>query len=203
MTMTKRSSLALAVLALLDEAPMHPYRMQQLITLRGKDRIINVSQRASLYSTIDRLARDGMIRVAETERDGTRPERSIYELTDAGRATASDWLAEMLATPKREFPDFPAALAHAPILTPPVLRALLQTRRELLGVEVAELQAELAAGARFLPDIVLLDVDLLCRTRATELSFLEDTLAKLDSGAMTWSRESLAALSKSNEPQTF
>lgn len=203
MTMTKRSPLALAVLALLDEAPMHPYRMQQLITLRGKDRAINVSQRASLYNTIDRLARDGMIRVAETERDGLRPERSIYELTEAGRATASDWLAEMLATPKREFPDFLAALAHAPILTPPVLRDLLATRHELVAAEVAELRAELVACAHFLPDIVLLDGELMFRTRAVELSFLEDTLAKLDSGAMTWSRESLAALSKSNEPQTF
>jgi len=200
--MTKRSSLALAVLALLDEEPMHPYRMQQLITLRGKDRAINVSQRASLYSTIDRLARDGMIRVAETERDGLRPERSIYELTDAGRATAGGWLAEMLATPKREFPDFPAALAHAPILTPEVLRELLRTRRELVAAEVADLRAELAAGARFLPEIVLLDVDLMCRSRATELDFIDSTLAKLDSGAMTWNRESLAALSQANEPQT-
>ncbi|MGA7204440.1 MAG: PadR family transcriptional regulator, partial [Specibacter sp.] len=84
MTMTKRSSLALAVLALLEEAPMHPYRMQQLITLRGKDQVVNVSQRASLYTTIDRLSREGLVRVTETERDGQRPERSIYEITDEG-----------------------------------------------------------------------------------------------------------------------
>ena len=57
----KRSPLALAVLALLIEAPMHPYRMQQLIRSRGKDQVINVRQRGSLYQTIDRLEREELI----------------------------------------------------------------------------------------------------------------------------------------------
>jgi len=200
MTMTKRSSLALAVLALLEEAPMHPYRMQQLITLHGKDKVINVSQRASLYSTIDRLARDGMIRVSEVERDGQRPERSVYEITDAGRATAYGWLTDMLSVPKRGFPDFYAALAHAPILTPGTLRKLLAGRRNLVAAEVAGLRDEITRSSTFLPSIVLLDAELMCRTRSTELEFIDDVLAQLDSGAMTWSRESLAALTLANEP---
>jgi DNA-binding PadR family transcriptional regulator len=198
--MTKRSPLALAVLALLEEAPMHPYRMQQLITLRGKDMVINVSQRASLYSTIERLSRDGMIKVAEVERDGQRPERSVYEITDAGRATAHGWLTDMLSVPKRSFPDFYAALAHAPMLTPAALRELLGARRELVAVEADELRAELDRVSAFLPRVVLLDAEMMCRTRATEVDFLDDVLAELDSGAMTWTRESLAQLSKVNEP---
>lgn len=51
--MIRRSTLALVVLALLFEAPMHPYRMPQLIKKRGKDRVIFVGQRASPYKTID------------------------------------------------------------------------------------------------------------------------------------------------------
>ena len=199
--MTKRSPLALAVLALLGEAPMHPYRMQQLIALRGKDRVINVSQRASLYSTIDRLARDGMVRVVETERHGQRPERSIYEISDAGRVTAHGWLSEMLAVPKHGYPDFHAALAHAPMLEPAELAALLRTRRDTLAREVAELETELEFVSAFLPRVVLLDAELIARTRAVELEFLSDALADLDSGAMTWSRQSLEALVISQEPQ--
>lgn len=198
--MTKRSPLALAVLTLLLEAPMHPYRMQQLITLRGKDRVVNVSQRASLYSTIDRLTRDGLIRVAEVERDGSRPERSVYEISDAGRAAAHSWLAEMLSVPKHGFPEFHAAMAHVPVLEPNELAGLLRTRRHALAAEISELQDELAGVEGFLPRVVLLDAELVVRTRATELEFVDDILAELDSGAMTWSRESLAELSKANEP---
>ncbi|MFQ4148234.1 PadR family transcriptional regulator [Arthrobacter sp. LAPM80] len=197
--MTKRSPLALAVLALLLERPMHPYRMQQLITLRGKDRVINVSQRASLYSTIERLARDGLIRVAEVERDGSRPERSVYEISDAGRVAAREWLTDMLSVPKRGFPEFHAALAHAPVLEPGELAGLLRTRRDAVAAEVYELQGELDAVAGFLPRVVLLDAELIARARTMELEFLDEILAGLDSGAMTWSRESLAALSEANE----
>ncbi|WP_062007617.1 MULTISPECIES: PadR family transcriptional regulator [Arthrobacter] len=197
--MTKRSSLALAVLALLEEAPMHPYRMQQLIALRGKDKVINVSQRASLYSTIERLSRDGMIRICEVERDGVRPERSVYEITDTGRATAYGWLTDMLSVPTRGFPDFYAALAHAPILTPEKLQELLASRRELVAAEVAGLLDEITHGSTCLPSILLLDAELLCRTRATELDFIDDVLAALETGTMTWTRESLAELTRANE----
>lgn len=200
--MPKRSALALAVLTLLDEAPMHPYRMQQLITLRGKDQVVNVSQRASLYTTIDRLTRDGLVRVTETERQGQRPERSIYEITDDGRSAARRWIAEMLSAPKRDYPEFPAALAHVPLLEPAEAARLLQIRREQIAAEVAELRAELAAVQSFLPRVVLLDGELRLRTHAAELEFLDDVLAELDSGAMVWSRESLALLSTTHEPKT-
>ena len=65
----KRSPMALAALAMLYEAPMHPYRMQQLIKERGKDEVINVSQRAGLYQTIRRLEREGLIASQGVSRD--------------------------------------------------------------------------------------------------------------------------------------
>src|SRR3954454_19808470 len=102
------SPIALAVLALLYEQPMHPYRMQQLIKERDKDDVINVRQRASLYQTIDRLLRDGLIAVHETARSENRPERTLYRLTEEGRATAFTWLQDILGTPAREYPEFPA-----------------------------------------------------------------------------------------------
>src|SRR3954468_23262654 len=121
MTMKKidrHSSIALSILALLYEAPMHPYRMQQLIKERGKDQVVNVRQRASLYQTIERLQRDGLIAVQGTTRAEWRPERTEYALTDEGRTTVCAWLRTMLAVPAREFPAFPAALAHLPLLAP-------------------------------------------------------------------------------------
>src|SRR6185369_15821823 len=114
----KRSPLALALLALLHEAPMHPYRMQRLIKDRGKDQVINVEQRASLYQTINQLLRAGLIAASETERDEGFPERTVYKLTDAGHTTAVNWLREMLSVPAQEYPEFPAAISLLPLLMP-------------------------------------------------------------------------------------
>ena len=74
----KRSPLALALLALLHESPMHPYKMQRLIKDRGKDQVINVEQRASLYQTINQLLREGLIAPWETNRPEGFPERTLY-----------------------------------------------------------------------------------------------------------------------------
>src|SRR5260221_12652779 len=102
MSMTRkfqRSPLALAVLVLLHEPPMHPYRMQRLIKDRGKDQVINVEQRASLYQTINQLLRADLITFWETVRQEGFPERTVYKLTDKGHDTALNWLREMLSTP--------------------------------------------------------------------------------------------------------
>src|SRR3954471_13811472 len=105
----RRSPLALAVLALLSYRPLHPYGVQRLIKDWGKDTVVNVGQRASLYKTMERLLAAGRTGVRETTRDQQRPEPTIYELTEEGRKTASGWMAEMLAVPKPEYPEFPAA----------------------------------------------------------------------------------------------
>src|ERR1700733_6044915 len=111
----RRSTLAMVLLALLMEAPMHPYRMQQMIKERGQDQLVNVAQRNSVYQALDRLVRDGLVHPAGTARDAGRPERTEYEITEAGVATLHRWLRDMLPTPAREFPEFPAALAFAVI----------------------------------------------------------------------------------------
>src|SRR5438067_1236045 len=92
-----RSPLAVVVLSLLAEEPMHPYRMQQLIKFRGKDRVVNVAQRNSVYQTIDRLLRTGLIAVHATDRAEGRPERTVYAITRLGEQTLRHWLESMLA----------------------------------------------------------------------------------------------------------
>ena len=67
---TAPSPVALAVLCLLEVGPLHPYGLQRLIKLWGKDQVINVGQRATLYKTIQRLHKAGLIAVAP---DRARP----------------------------------------------------------------------------------------------------------------------------------
>jgi DNA-binding PadR family transcriptional regulator len=182
----RRSPLALAVLALLTEAPMHPYHMQRLIKERGKDQVINVQQRASLYQTIERLERVGLIRVRATAREERRPERTIYELTEEGRRTAFRWLREMLATPAREFPEFPAAVSLLAMLPPAGALAQLAARAEALTREIARLDAEVAAVVGVLPRLFLLEAELLRATLSAELAWVSGVVDDLRAGRLTW-----------------
>ena len=63
---------------------MHVYRMQKLFEAQGKDRVVNLRARASLYQTIERLVRHGLVEVAETIACEGYPDRVVYAITDAG-----------------------------------------------------------------------------------------------------------------------
>src|SRR6516164_2293319 len=112
-----RNLWALTVLCLLRWRPMHPYEMQRLIRQCHKDEFLDL-KRGSLYHAIDRLQRAGLIEVVETSREGQRPERTIYRLTENGEREVFDWLRELLAKPAREPSQFLAALSFLPNLTP-------------------------------------------------------------------------------------
>jgi DNA-binding PadR family transcriptional regulator len=184
----RRSTLGLVLLALLAEEPMHPYRMQQMIKQRGKDRIANVAARNSVYQTIDRLLRASLIEVRETSRDERRPERTVYELTDAGSAALRSWLRGMLAAPAREFPEFPAALASLMLLSPAEVLKQLSARAAVLSAEVDQERAGLAEFPD-LPRLFRLDDEYLLAVREAELRWVNGVLEALRTGELTWSEE--------------
>ncbi|AOJ00512.1 PadR family transcriptional regulator [Burkholderia mayonis] len=205
--MARYSPLALVVLAMLTEAPMHAYRIQQLVKLRGKDEIVNVRQRNSLYQTIERLQRDALIAVRETERDGAFPERTVYEITDAGRDTARMWLREQLARPAREFPSFPAALSVLPLLSADDARRQLEARAAALEAELARLdETHDAALAMQIPRLFLLDGELMRVTLEAELDWVRSIVEHLKVGALTWSeawlREVAARFAQADSPDS-
>jgi DNA-binding PadR family transcriptional regulator len=194
MTVALRSSpSALAVLSLLRAGPMHPYGMQRLIKLWGKDQVVNVGQRANLYKTIKRLHEAGLIEVRQTERDQQYPERTVYALTAAGHRVGLRWLADMLAVPRNEYPEFPAALSFAMLLEPAELADALQARLAGVRERLAPLERDLAAYAGDLPRITLLDDEYRHAVLAAEASWLAGLIADLRDGRLTWSEEMLAA----------
>ena len=186
MSETRRSTLALAVLSLLYEEPMHPYRMQQLIKQRHKEAVVNVRLRSSLYQTIDRLQRAGLIAVQETEKADNRPERTIYRLTSAGEATARQWLREMLARPVNEYPEFPAALSFMPLLSSEEALSLLTQRAEALVAEMADIDQKLSAVGPWLPRLFILEVDYQRTVMKAEHQWLQTVIADLRSGELHW-----------------
>jgi DNA-binding PadR family transcriptional regulator len=172
----------------------------RLIKDWGKDLVVNVGQRASLYKTMERLLAAGLIGVRETTRDQQYPERTVYELTEAGRVTAVQWMAEMLATPKAEYPELPTALSFLPLLEPDQVTELLEQRVKHLTGILADLDADLASDAAIdLPRAVLLDNEYVRLMTATELTWVKSVLADLRSGALTWSAEQLREFAQAYE----
>lgn len=165
---------------------MHPYGMQRLIKRWHKDEVINVGQRATLYKVINRLANAGLIKPAGTTRDQSYPVRTSYELTDAGRATRQQWMAEVLSTPRNEFPEFPAGLSFLPLLTPQSVRELLKTRRELFVKRLAERDSLISSAGFPLPRATMLETEYLHAVTEAEISWLDDVLTGLDDGSISW-----------------
>jgi DNA-binding PadR family transcriptional regulator len=183
------SPIALAILTLLHEAPMHPYRMQRLIKDRGKDQVINVRQRASLYQTINQLLRAGLITFWETSRQEGFPERTIYKLTDQGHAAAVTWLRGMLSTPAQEFPEFPAAISLLPLLTPEDAIHQLEVRAERVAGMIASLDRDLRAYSENLSRLFLLESEYQRSILESELTWVRGVIADLRAGRLTWSEE--------------
>jgi DNA-binding PadR family transcriptional regulator len=186
----RRSTLAMVLLALLIEAPMHPYRMQQMIKERGQDQLVNVAQRNSVYQALDRLVRDGLARPAGTAREPGRPERTEYEITEAGAETMHRWLTGMLPTPAREFPEFPAALAFMVILAPDVARSLLATRAGAVAEKAAAIEAQAPPG---MPRVFLIEDEYRVAMLRAEEMWLRGVVDDLASGRFTWDAELIAS----------
>jgi DNA-binding PadR family transcriptional regulator len=183
----KPSPLALAILTLLHEAPMHPYLMQRLIKERGKDQVIKVEQRASLYQTINQLLRAGLIALWETSRQEGFPERTIYKVTDEGQGTAKVWLREMLSKPAQEYPAFPAAVSLLPLLPPEDVTRQLEARVATLTEQIASIDQEIQANQAGLPRLFLLESEYRRVMLEAELTWARELIADLRSGQITWS----------------
>jgi DNA-binding PadR family transcriptional regulator len=179
--------LTIAVLALLAEAPTHPYRMQQLMKERGVQLVVNVRNRSGLHAAIDRLARDELIEVHAVERDSRHPERTVYALTDAGRQALITGLRAGVATPAPEFPLFPAVVSFLHLLDPQDARAQLERRAEALERALAATQAVLDASTRaYVPRIHLLEHEYLTDVTTAELAWVRGVVADLASGSLAW-----------------
>jgi len=175
--------------------------MQRLLKEWGKDQVINVGQRSSLYKTIGRLNESGLIAVRQTERDQQYPERTVYELTAEGRDYALTSLVEMLANRRNEFPTFPAALSFAMLLGPSGLLSALRERRGALSSAVGELRAALAEYASAVPRVALLETEYQLATTEAELRWVEQITDELAAGSLTWSDEDFAAAEDAYLPE--
>ena len=190
--------LALAVLALLFERPMHPYEMAATLKHRRKHESIKLRY-GTLYTVIELLIRRGLIIAKETSREGKRPERTVYALTPAGCDELQDWMRDLIGTPGKEFPQFEAALSLLPVLPPDGAVKLLGQRAMHLTGLVARMEAELGqivgrelsavagpedkippalAGQKF-PPIFVVECEYRLALAKAELAFVETLVRRI------------------------
>jgi DNA-binding PadR family transcriptional regulator len=136
---------------------MHPYEISTTLRHRGKEQSIKLNY-GSLYGVVGALERHGLIRSRETTRAGRRPERTVYEITDAGTQEYEDWLAELLSMPERAYLPLEAGLSLMPGLAPDDVARLLEGRAERLRVELRTIDAtHEVAGEAGLPELFLVE----------------------------------------------
>ncbi|MFD2765521.1 PadR family transcriptional regulator [Micromonospora eburnea] len=175
--------LALAVLSALVQRPMHPYEMAAVLREHGKDQDMPIKW-GSLYTVVANLTRHGLLAAVESGRQGRRPERTVYRITDAGREELADWTRELVAVPEREHPRFKAGLSVLGILPPDEVTELLRQRLDRLEAQLAEQRAALARTAREVPRIFLIEVEYDLAVQAAEADWVRGLLDELTTGSL-------------------
>ena len=170
--------LALAVLSYLTQRPMHPYELSRSLREHGDSRSIKFNH-GSLYMVVQQLAKAGFVTEHETVRAGQRPERTVYAITDAGRAELHDWMRELVEHPQHEYPRFVAALSLIGALPPSEVLPLLRRRLERLAAQHDEIRGlvdeTLASGV---PPLLLVEEEFRLALLEAESAFVDRFIAQ-------------------------
>jgi DNA-binding PadR family transcriptional regulator len=182
MTDTKRpftNPLALAILVLLYERPMHPYEMATTLRERHKESSIRLNY-GSLYAVIEQLLREEFIAVREILKEGKHPAKTVYELRSLGEAELIDWMRELVSSPVKEYPMFEAAISLLPVLPPEEVIELLEIRIGLLEKTIEGIdEEELKCRAMKLPRLFSLESEYYKAMTLAEYEFSKDLLTDL------------------------
>ncbi|MEV4361809.1 PadR family transcriptional regulator [Nonomuraea sp. NPDC004186] len=184
--MAQRHSLVgLTVLALLTVRPSHPYELHRFIIDTHKDYITGLPR--SLYHAVERLAKDDLIVPSKTDREGRRPERTVYEITDEGRKELVTRLRQLLEKPDPDRRAFVAAVSLIGCLPLAEAQRALRGRAATIEGVLAGMEAHLRAMADSgLPAILMLEVECEQALYTAELGWIRGLLDRLDKGELDW-----------------
>lgn len=181
----KLTPLGVMVLALLREGDMHPYEMARLIRARHGDRLLTVTN-GTLYHTVSRLQKCGLLNEVGIDREGNRPERTTYTLADAGHDAVVEWVRRELSRVDRPA-EFRIALAEAHNLECDDVIDTLRIRRAAVVDAIATQRDWLnQARAAAVPEQVLVEIDRQEVLLDAELRWLDSLLERLESASIPW-----------------
>ena len=181
---SRSNPLALAVLVCLYEKPMHPYEVAQTLRQRAKQESVRLNY-GSLYAVVETLEKNGFVKATGTVREGKRPERTVYAITDDGAREMDDWLTELVSVPAKEYPAFLAGLSLLPGLDPDDALMALKGRADALTVKLAGIRGAMDAAKKAgLPRIFELEAEYEESQLAAELKFVKALVKDMDEGTL-------------------
>lgn len=172
---------ALAVLSVLIQRPMHPYEMATALRAFGKDQDMEIKW-GSFYTVVRNMEKHGLIEAVESGRQGRRPERTVYRITETGREELLDWTRELVSTPQPEPGAFRAGLSVMAAVPPAEVASLLRQRLDRLEAQAAQAREALRQHASEVPRLFLVEAEYDLAMRDAETAWTRSLLAELESG---------------------
>jgi DNA-binding PadR family transcriptional regulator len=173
--------LALAVLGTVAERPMHRYEMASLMRARGKEQDMDIKW-GSLYTVVQNLEKHALLEAIGNTRQGARPERTIYRITELGREELLDWTRELIASPAAENPKFAAGLSFWMLIAPEEATALLRARLEALESSFKARRGTLTDATAEIPRLFLVEAEYALAMTEAEIAWVRSLLEELSSG---------------------
>lgn len=137
----------LMLLGFLLEGPRHGYELHRMVAAHGE--LYADLKKANVYYLLDRLAKDGHLKVkAEDGARGRRGERLIYALTAKGRRRFEELLRDVLGTFEPAHTGLEVAVVFINRLPPDEALAILERRREAVVARRARIAREFGDLAR-------------------------------------------------------
>ncbi|MDQ1912155.1 PadR family transcriptional regulator [Paenibacillus sp. GD4] len=176
-------SMKLVILGLLMEGNSHPYEMRQRMKERAMLHYVKM-QEGSLYYAIEQLHKDGSVAIVETVSTGGRPDRTIYTITEKGKAIFQELLLEKFATEEKVYHPMYAALAFARYADPERVQDILQAKVEKQREHVRHMRSVYEERKTFVPRGSMHVMIGFCEHAETELRWMERLLRDVQAGRL-------------------
>src|SRR4028119_232773 len=144
--MARTSTRLLVLGAVRETGPVHGYDLRRELLSWGAKEWANVTP-GSVYNALKTLVREGMLEVVGTDRQGARPERTTYRITEEGEEDLWRLLRENLW--QSGLPNHPllAGLAFLPLFPRDELAEAMRHRADKLRAQATQRRSEARAIA--------------------------------------------------------
>jgi DNA-binding PadR family transcriptional regulator len=137
---------------LAERGPMHGHQMRLQAAEDRTEQWMDITPGA-LYGVLSRLVREGLVAEIRTERRGSYPQRTVYEITADGRRALRTLCDQMLRTVVLGNNPFDLALAHSGAVAEETLREIVRARLLELNSRLADAESQLSAALPWLSTV--------------------------------------------------
>lgn len=170
--------------------PVHGYHVrQELLVQWGAGRWYNLLP-GSVYNQLRTLSKAGFIELDSVEQDPSRPERSLYRLTQSGEREFHHLISEILFDPNPQPLDLWPVLCFLPAVKESDLRRALAERIERITAWLSVYDAHVANSLEASPAPHIVEAfEFTNAALSSEVAWATRLLTRMDEGRYTFAPE--------------